>query len=121
MLTQYRILTSCLSELKSSEMPPIEKLKLEVQLIQTKRILLDREVQQRISGDECSESEFRDLYSLVCSACNSCDANVRTSGVSAYIENITDGLKYKIISAPKAVENKITTLIVRKIFNNGYF
>lgn len=70
MLKQYSVLTKCLAELKSSDLPIIEKLKIEVQLIQTKRILLDYRVEQKITGVASSEGDFNELFEQVCYACN---------------------------------------------------
>ena len=42
---QYRIINQCLQLLKQSEMPTIKKLRVEIQLIQMKRLLLKKKTQ----------------------------------------------------------------------------
>jgi hypothetical protein len=69
MLKQYSTLTKCLAELKNSDLPVIEKLKLEVQLIQTKRILLDYGVELRVTGVASSEKDFSELLEQVQAVC----------------------------------------------------
>ena len=71
MLKQYSILSKCLSELKKSDLPIIEKLRIEVQLIQTKRILLDHRVENRITGALDSEQQFNNLYDQLRQVCSS--------------------------------------------------
>lgn len=121
MLKQYSILTSCLSELKTSSMPTVEKLKLEIQLIQTKRILFDHEVEHRVAGDESSETEFRDLYCLVRRVSSSCDASGEISSVTAQLQKIRDGLNSKICTVSNAIESKLMQSIAKKLFRNGTF
>jgi len=91
MLKQYSVLTKCLAELKSSELPIIEKLKIEVQLIQTKRILLDYRVEQKITGVASSERDFNDLYEQIRYACNAGGIG-GVDLVKAHIHEIKDGL-----------------------------
>jgi hypothetical protein len=121
MLKQYRILTSCLSELKSSEMPTMEKLKLEVQLIQTKRVLLDQEVEHRISGVEGSEAEFNDLYALIRHACSSGNANDEIDKVITQLQIIIDGLKSGVYMVHKAAERKWHRFILRSVFGKDIY
>jgi hypothetical protein len=75
MLKQYSILTSCPSELKVSSLPTMEKIRLEIQLIQTKRVLLEHEVKHRITGVAGNEAEFHELYNLVRHVC--CSSNAK--------------------------------------------
>ena len=103
MLKQYCILTSCLSELKASNLPAIDKLKFEIQIIETKRILLDHDVANRVSGMASSEKTFAELYALVRSACSaSCTVsgtdklmhhlnNIRNCLENYTVDNIKDG------------------------------
>jgi hypothetical protein len=91
MLKQYSVLTKCLAELKMSDLPIIEKLKIEVQLIQTKRILLDYRVEQKITGVASSERDFNDLYEQVRYACNAGGIG-GVDLVKAHIHEIKDGL-----------------------------
>ena len=96
MLKQYSIVSKCLSELKSSDLPVIEKLKIEVQLIQTKRILLDYNVEQRVSGVARSEKEFSDLYEQIHFVCNSKGGHGGLDRIKTYIHEIKDGLNYEV-------------------------
>ena len=94
MLKQYCILTSCLSELKASNLPAIDKLKFEIQIIKTKRILLDHDVANRVSGMASSEKAFAELYDLVRSACSS---SCTVSG--------SDELMHHLVSIRNSLEN----------------
>jgi hypothetical protein len=71
MLKQYSVLSKCLFELKKSDLPLIEKLRIEVQLIQTKRILLDHRVENSIAGALDSEHQFNHLYDQLRLVCGS--------------------------------------------------
>jgi len=121
MLKQYQILTCCLTELKASGIPPMEKLKLEVQLIQTKRILLDHEVKLRVSGVEASEAEFNDLYNLVRLACKYDNANNEVDKVNVQLQQITHALKPNADIVQKATVNKWEKLILRSVFGKDMF
>jgi hypothetical protein len=90
MLKQYSVLSKCLSELKKSDLPIIEKLKLEVQLIQTKRILLDQKVEYRVAGVASNEKEFNDLYEQIQSACNSGRIKAEIDKIKLHIHQIKD-------------------------------
>lgn len=90
MLKQYSILTKCLSELKNSDLPIIEKLKLEVQLIQTKRILLDQKVEYRVAGVLSSEREFDALYEQIRAACLSGRIKAEVERIKGHIHQIKD-------------------------------
>jgi len=89
MLKQYSILTKCLAELKNSDLPIIEKLKIEVQLIQTKRILLDQKVEYRVAGVASSEREFDELYEQIRVACLSGSVKA-VEQVKGHIHQIKD-------------------------------
>lgn len=69
MLKQYRILTECLLVLKKSNLPMMDKLRLEVQLIQAKRLLLNNEVRNKVRGIPESESDFLELHHLFLHIC----------------------------------------------------
>jgi hypothetical protein len=93
MLKQYKVLTSCLSELKASNLPVIDKLKLEVQIIRLKRVLLDHEVAHGVLGVASSEQEFNDLYGHVRSACSSSSSGRGTDELSSHLHDIKTGLE----------------------------
>jgi hypothetical protein len=115
MLKQYGLLTDCLSELKTSSLPSIEKLKLEVELLEIKRVLLDPKVEQSIAGVEESETEFNDLYNLVRYACTSEDTMDGLIGVTLQLQKIRVGLNSNIDSAPRTVERLIQRYISSSI------
>ena len=92
MLRQYCILTSCLSDLKASNLPAIDKLKLEVQIIRTKRILLDQEVADRVMGRASSEQAFIEFSDHVRSLCSSSCTDRRTDALMSHLDAINDGL-----------------------------
>jgi hypothetical protein len=118
MIVQYSILNSCLSKLKASNLPTLERLKLEVQLIQTKRLLLDHDVEHGVAGNEGSEAEFRALYCLVRSACEVCDSNGEINRVTAHLHAINDGLKANLSTVPKPNNKNTVGLFGKKLFNS---
>lgn len=65
MLYQIEILNQCLRDLQDSELAQTEKLKLEAQLFQLKRLLLIPEVEAMVQGDASSEKEFREIYDIL--------------------------------------------------------
>jgi hypothetical protein len=62
MLKQYLILNMCLSELRQLNQPTAERLKLEILIIQIKRLLLEEEIEARVDGDAANEKFFLDLH-----------------------------------------------------------
>jgi hypothetical protein len=62
MLFHIEILLQCLRGLQDSELAESEKLKLEAQLFQLKRLLLVPEVEAMVQGDAGSEKEFMEIY-----------------------------------------------------------
>jgi small ligand-binding sensory domain FIST len=118
MLKQYSILSKCLAELKTSDLPIIEKLKIEVQLIQTKRILLDYRVEQKVTGVASSEKDFNDLYEQVRYACNAGGIG-GVDLVKAHILEIKDCLNQEPTGktpylTQQAPENLRTQSVLRK-------
>ena|SRR6185369_14469597 len=93
MLTQYEILSMCLSELKKSHLPIIDKLKLEVQLIQAKRLLLDDEIGAKVKGVVSSEREFRGLYHEVKQLCSRDGESGEVGGLISHLQGIKENLK----------------------------
>jgi len=69
MLKQYGILTMCQTEIEKCDLPIIDKLKLDMQLIQAKRILLDGKVSNRVRNDARSERAFQELYDQIRHVC----------------------------------------------------
>jgi len=94
MLKQYSVLSRCLCELKKSDLPIIEKLRVEVQLIQTKRILLDHDVEHGISGSARSEREFDDLFVQLQHVCSS-GGGPELERLKELIQQIKEGLSFE--------------------------
>ena len=92
MLMQYSMLSKCLAELKKSDLPVIEKLRIEVQLIQTKRILLDRKVEQRVTGSAGSEQQFSELYEQLLHVCRSGGVSGGVDRLKELVQEVKDGL-----------------------------
>lgn len=117
MLTQFSILTSCLSELKSSSMLAIEKLKLEVQLIKTKRILLDKDVEERVMGVASSEQEFIGLYDHFRHVCSSSSNDCEVDELVLHLGKIKESLEHNqkecnsLYVKPKMHRNKILNVV----------
>lgn len=58
---QYSIINQCLQLLKQSDMPTIKKLRVEIQLIQMKRLLLNESLPTDIIKGSCGEDVFEGL------------------------------------------------------------
>ncbi|MBJ6727128.1 hypothetical protein [Geomesophilobacter sediminis] len=93
MLKQYRILTDCLYLLKNSHLPVMDKLRLEVQLIQAKRLLLNDEVGNKVEGVASSESEFGDLYRRIQEICAPQPELGQTANLLQQLTDMTEQLK----------------------------
>ena len=61
--SQYSIINQCLHLLKQSNIPTINRLRVEIQLIQMKRLLLNDAADPGGSCTFCGEEPFRDLLS----------------------------------------------------------
>jgi hypothetical protein len=92
MIKQYRILSDCLSELKKSRLPMLEKLKLQVQLIQAKRLLLHEEIAAKIDGVPVSEAEFAELQRSMQKACSQADVGA-IDGISHHLSLLMGNLR----------------------------
>jgi hypothetical protein len=125
MLKQYSILSSCLSELKASSMPTIEKLKLEVQLIQTKRILLDKDVEERVMGVASSEQELIGFYDHFRQVCSSLSKDCEVDEIVLHLGKIKESLEHNQKECnsfdvkPKIHRNKILNVIKTVFKVNG--
>lgn len=96
MLKQYDILTKCLIMLNIPLLPQIEKLKLEIQLILMKQLLLMNPVESRISGMAKSEADFEDLYRQIEEICKSgsmFDASLALKALTSHVKRMTEDLK----------------------------
>jgi hypothetical protein len=72
---QYRIINQCLQLLKQSDMPTIKKLRVEIQLIQMKRLLLNDALPREVKCGSCGEDVFEGLLGQMRGICSSnCDA-----------------------------------------------
>lgn len=60
---QYIIINKCLQLLKQSDMATMNKLRVELQLIQMKRILLNHNVPHELKYASCGEEVFEGLFS----------------------------------------------------------
>lgn len=58
---QYSIINQCLQLLKQSDMPTIKKLRVEIQLIQMKRLLLNDDIMSEITCGFGGEEMFEGL------------------------------------------------------------
>jgi hypothetical protein len=66
--SQYSIINQCLQLLTQSDMPTIKKLRVEIQLLQMKRLLLNDAISNEIHCGTCGE-EFEGLLSLMRRIC----------------------------------------------------
>lgn len=58
---QYNIINQCLQLLKQSDIPTIKKLRVEIQLIQMKRLLLNQELSKSKLLESCGDAAFEGL------------------------------------------------------------
>jgi hypothetical protein len=114
MLKQYSTLTKCLAELKNSDLPVIEKLKLEVQLIQTKRILLDYSVELRVTGVASSEKDFNELLEQIQVVCRSGKLEGGLDLVKTHMEEIKTRLNPLTYHQGQAADGTKPLAAVRK-------
>lgn len=66
---QYSIINQCLQLLKQSDMPTIKKLRVEIQLIQMKRLLLNDALTNDVVRGSCGEDVFEGLLSQMRRIC----------------------------------------------------
>ena len=66
---QYSIINQCLQLLKQSDMPTIKKLRVEIQLIQMKRLLLNENLTNDMVKNSCGEDVFEGLLSQMRRIC----------------------------------------------------
>ena len=66
---QYSIINQCLTLLRQSEMPTIKKLRVEIQLIQMKRLLLNDALTNEVKCGSCGEDVFEGLLSQMRGIC----------------------------------------------------
>lgn len=95
MLKQYNLLTRCLTLINIPILPHIEKLKLEIQLILLKQLLLMQPVEAKIRDVAQSESEFEQLAAEIEEICNTSSDDIasRLSEVTAAVKRMTEELK----------------------------
>lgn len=66
---QYSIINQCLQLLKQSDMPTIKKLRVEIQLIQMKRLLLNDNLTSEFLRRSCSDDVFEGLLNQMRRIC----------------------------------------------------
>ena len=66
---QYSIINQCLQLLKQSDLPTIKKLRVEIQLIQMKRLLLNDSLTNEMIKGSCGEDVFEGLLSQMHRIC----------------------------------------------------
>ena len=73
---QYELTNQCLLLLEQSEMPSIEKLQIEIQLIKMKRLLLNENIPSEVKHRVCGERVFQELLCQIRGICQgSCEEN----------------------------------------------
>jgi hypothetical protein len=74
---QYGIINQCLQLLKQSDMPTIKRLRVEIQLIQMKRLLLNEAISNDVKCGPCGKDVFEGLLSQMRHICGgSCEGEV---------------------------------------------
>lgn len=82
---QYRIINQCLQLLKQSEMPTIKKLRVEIQLIQMKRLLLNDAIPNEVRCGTCGEDVFE---GLLCQMRRICGGKCEGDALSELMDRI---------------------------------
>jgi hypothetical protein len=67
---RYSIVSQCMQLLKKSQMPTIKKLRVEILLIQLKRLLLDYDLDKEPKIGPCGEDAFEELLNQMHSICS---------------------------------------------------
>lgn len=67
---QYTIVNQCLQLLKQSDMPTIKRLRVEIQLIQMKRLLLNDAIPNDVKCGSCGKDVFEALLSQMRRICS---------------------------------------------------
>ncbi|MBJ6724056.1 hypothetical protein [Geomesophilobacter sediminis] len=108
MLKQYNVLTKCLTVINIPILPHIEKLRLEIQLILLKQLLLMQPIESKIRGATHSELEFEDLQARIEDICTSLSEDIadRLSETTVLVKRMTDELKLLLVAdeEPMAIE-----------------
>jgi hypothetical protein len=68
---QYSIINQCLQLLKQSDMPTIKRLRVEIQLIQMKRLLLNEAIAKEVKYGPCGTDVFEGLLGQMRGICGS--------------------------------------------------
>ena len=82
---QYSIVNQCLQLLKQSDMPTIKKLRVEILLIQMKRLLLNDEVPEEVMCRSCGDDVFE---GLLCQMRGICGENCEGEALADLMNNI---------------------------------
>jgi hypothetical protein len=82
---QYSVINQCLQLLKQSDMPTIKKLRVEIQLIQMKRLLLNDAVSSQVMHGSCGEDVFE---GLLCQMRRICGGNCESDALSELMSRI---------------------------------
>ena len=106
MLKQYAILSICQIELQRVKLPAISKLRLEMQIIQAKIILLNGDVRAKVEGDGNSESEFTELYNQLTHLCTDCKPSVMTETIRLLSE-INEDLEMHLLGTKASAGHEI--------------
>ena len=81
----YSIINQCLQLLKQSDMPTIKKLRVEIQLIQMKRLLLNDALSTEIMYGSCGEEVFEGLLNQMRHICK---GNVEADALADLMKRI---------------------------------
>lgn len=97
MLKQYALLTMCERELNNSKLPPILRLKIDMQIFQAKCILLDSGVKATVQGNASSERCFIDLYNQVTRSNHNQGEEKEADEILLNLHNINQGLEMSLL------------------------
>lgn len=96
MLKQYYVVSRCIARIDVPHLSQVERIKLEIQLVRLKQLLLMDPVADRIRGMPQSEAEFERLFDQIeksCSMCGTRDVSSRLLALVEYIKELIDDLK----------------------------
>lgn len=99
MLKQYALLRMCEIELNKAKLPPILRLKIDMQIMQAKCILLDSGVKAKVQGNESSEKSFTDLYNQVARSSHSQGEVKEVDEILLNLHHINERLEMSLLGA----------------------
>lgn len=90
MISQYHIISECMQVLAHTRMRPLDKLRIEIHLIQMKRYLLGCDSTVEITSGPFTEENLRGVFWEITGLCNCRDDNPCTGPLISRLAEIAD-------------------------------